>query len=136
MKYCTRCKRNLPDDNFYKLKTGKRQFSYCKECNSERSKIIYQNNKEYYSIKAKKQDIKYREEVRALLIKYKNVPCADCGNKYPIECMDFDHLPEFNKSFTISHSRKSIKLIEEEIKKCEVVCSNCHRIRTSKRRLK
>lgn len=60
-------------------------------------------------------------------------PCKDCGVKYPTECMDFDHLE--NKEFGIGdHSVKDIEKILAEIAKCEVVCANCHRIRTKKRR--
>lgn len=61
----------------------------------------------------------------------KDKPCTDCGKIYHHSVMDFDHLPQFQKLFPISkwrqHSRKQIK---EEIAKCEVVCSNCHRART------
>jgi hypothetical protein len=49
--------------------------------------------------------------------------------------MDFDHISD-NKSFTISDGsvNQSIERLITEIKKCEVVCANCHRIRTHKRR--
>ena len=40
-----------------------------------------------------------------------------------------------DKSFEIStNSGKSLEDIKKEIEKCEIVCSNCHRIRTHKRR--
>jgi hypothetical protein len=56
--------------------------------------------------------------------------CADCGNKNPI-VLDFDHLKD--KKYNISrmiHDGFSWKAILKEIEKCEVVCANCHRIRT------
>ena len=81
--------------------------------------------------------VKYTRTVekRAKIEKIKSVPCLDCGNSYPPEAMDFDHV-RGTKKFNIStaHS-KSWRVIEEEIAKCEVVCANCHRVRT-RRRLK
>jgi hypothetical protein len=63
-------------------------------------------------------------------------PCVDCGNSNPV-VLDFDHLPEFEKNFDIGRavgsSGRSWESIHAEIKKCDVVCSNCHRIRTSSR---
>jgi hypothetical protein len=59
--------------------------------------------------------------------------CADCGYAKHPKALDFDHLKD--KSFTISSNRemKPMKAILAEIEKCEVVCSNCHRIRTHNR---
>lgn len=70
----------------------------------------------------------------------KKRPCADCKQLFPTPCMDFDHLPGHKKRFTISqfvrengHLENAKALLEAEIAKCQVVCSNCHRIRTSRR---
>lgn len=73
--------------------------------------------------------------VRELLTALKENPCADCGGSFPAECMDFDHLPQYEKRFVISQG-KSMPLEEllNEIAKCDLVCANCHRIRTNKRR--
>ena len=58
--------------------------------------------------------------------------CVDCKEKYPHFMLDFDHLPEFEKLgsptqiiATYSSARALV-----EVAKCEVVCANCHRIRT------
>ena len=56
--------------------------------------------------------------------------CVDCGERNPI-VLDFDHLKD--KKYNISrmiHDGHSWASIKKEIKKCEVVCANCHRIRT------
>ena len=64
----------------------------------------------------------------------KNKPCKDCGKSYPPCAMDFDHT-ENNKvkkiNIFLTNCNKA-KLIEE-VNKCEIVCSNCHRIRTHNR---
>jgi formate-dependent nitrite reductase cytochrome c552 subunit len=60
--------------------------------------------------------------------------CADCGyNKYS-EALDFDHLPGSIKVKAVSLLiMGSLKRVFEEIDKCEVVCANCHRHRTTVR---
>lgn len=64
----------------------------------------------------------------------KNRPCTDCNRMYPHYVMDFDHLPQFEKLFTIgSGSDHTIAELETEIAKCDVVCANCHRTRTWRR---
>jgi len=67
--------------------------------------------------------------------------CKDCGNKFPEypQVLDFDHLDSNNKKAAISSMLQfgnSLQLIIDEIAKCELVCANCHRIRTFKRRHK
>ena len=55
--------------------------------------------------------------------------CNSCVEKDP-SCLDFHHLNPKDKEFSIAvatNSGFSIKRIIEEIKKCVVVCSNCHR---------
>ena len=79
-----------------------------------------------------------RKKILEYIQKYKqNTPCTDCKEDYPYYMKDFDHLG--NKSFTISafstHT-ESLDRIKAEIEKCEVVCANCHRIRTYSRKLK
>jgi hypothetical protein len=59
--------------------------------------------------------------------------CVDCGENNHI-VLDFDHLS--NKKYNVSrmiHDGFSWAAIKKEISKCEVVCSNCHRIRTHNR---
>jgi hypothetical protein len=63
--------------------------------------------------------------------------CADCGYKKHPRALDFDHRPGEVKLFTIgNHMDSAWKKIEAEIAKCDVVCANCHRIRTFNRGLK
>jgi len=63
-------------------------------------------------------------------------PCIDCGINYPYYVMDFDHVRGQKHANVMELvSTLSKKKIDEEIAKCEIVCSNCHRIRTHVRRM-
>ena len=63
----------------------------------------------------------------------KDKPCVDCGGKFPPECMDFDHV-RGEKLFSVMMRLTASKVrLETEIAKCDLVCANCHRIRTKKR---
>ena len=65
----------------------------------------------------------------------KSSPCTDCGNVFPPECMDWDHVPERGpKLFGLAQFwGRSPEEIASELAKCDLVCSNCHRIRTTTR---
>lgn len=77
---------------------------------------------------------RYRESLRSKLRELKDGPCADCGHKYPWYCMQFDHInddKEANVSMLVNQGYMT-KLLAE-VAKCELVCANCHAIRTYKR---
>jgi L-lysine 2,3-aminomutase len=82
----------------------------------------------------KKLDHAKKQEYKRKLAELKEkAGCKDCGVKNHI-VLDFDHLKD--KKYNISrmiHDGFSWKAILKEIEKCEVVCSNCHRIRTHNR---
>jgi len=60
--------------------------------------------------------------------------CADCGYAAHPAALEFDHLPGVGKVQNIAAMPcNSWAAIEAEIAKCEVVCANCHRIRTAER---
>ena len=88
-------------------------------------------------VKKRKQELQKIRAARILLF-LRNFKaekgCFDCGIKNPI-VLDFDHRDPKEKKFTISDLARvgwSLKFLNEEIKKCDVVCANCHRIRTAK----
>lgn len=59
--------------------------------------------------------------------------CADCGYRLHGEALEFDHLE--NKKHEISAIRgNKWEDVLAEIAKCDVVCANCHRVRTVRRR--
>lgn len=61
--------------------------------------------------------------------------CVDCGYNAHASALDFDHLPGVEKLFNLgTPSARSLDVIKAEMAKCEVVCANCHRVRTATRR--
>jgi len=76
-----------------------------------------------------------RARLASFVDEFKTKPCHDCGNRFPTECMDFDHArgKKLGDVSAMVLKTKPIALIKAEIEKCEVVCANCHRIRTSRR---
>ena len=79
-----------------------------------------------------------RERARrglAFVSQLKAQPCADCGGTFPPECMDFDHRPGVMKVDRVGHMHtRTLDKVLAEIAKCDLVCANCHRIRTKTRR--
>lgn len=66
-------------------------------------------------------------------------PCMDCGYYFDTVCMDFDHRNPAVKLFTISQGVNkcvTLEVLEEELDKCDLVCANCHRLRTQAQREK
>lgn len=90
----------------------------------------YYLNKEKYLLKNKLRREKLREYVKQLK---SEAACKDCNTNYPYYVMDFDHLGD--KQYLIGKlvNAGNKRALEAEIKKCEIVCANCHRIRSHSR---
>ena len=111
--------------------------TYCIVCSRVYQREHYKRNAEKYRARAAARNVQHRGMVRRIVQEAKARPCADCGRRYPPWVMDFDHVDPANKLFTIGRDgwyRKGLIDIRREIAKCEVVCSNCHRTRTHRRR--
>jgi hypothetical protein len=67
---------------------------------------------------------------RRLIIEAKSKPCADCGKSYHYCVMDFDHVRGEKTGSIAKMAMQSHKILLDEIAKCDVVCANCHRLRT------
>jgi hypothetical protein len=84
---------------------------------------------------------KRRQEIKQALIRYKGSRCLDCAGEFPDVCYDFDHRDVEDKKYAVSTflanlAAQSISIevaverAKSEVDKCDLVCSNCHRIRT------
>lgn len=137
MKICGVCKLEKLESEFATKKTGKSGHItlqwQCKSCHSLYRKEHYQQNKTKYLKKARTWGNAKKASTREFLLKYyKAHPCTDCGESNPV-VLEFDHV-NGTKVNNVSemHGHSTTKLLKE-IEKCEVVCANCHRIRTANR---
>lgn len=91
----------------------------------------YEANREVYRNKNRRK----KELLRNIMREQKSKPCADCGGEFPFYVMDFDHREGEAKTAHVSRlvQRMNLQRLLDEIAKCDVVCSNCHRIRTYQR---
>ena len=155
MKRCSDCKKLMDESCFSKDKNRKDGLSYiCRLCQSKRQKeyrqsnreILKQKSKDYYKLNKVQILVKTRERNRQYLpIKYlkqtrvlhnlKVNGCAICGyynrdnsNDY-VGALDFHHVNPGDKKFQITTrtlGNKTERLVDE-INKCILLCSNCHR---------
>lgn len=92
----------------------------------------YEANAERYKQQARERT----DRLKRLSQEARNVPCVDCGVRYPWYVMDFDHLPTETKVAGVQqliHAGVAEWKILAEMAKCEIVCANCHRVRTMQR---
>lgn len=100
----------------------------CKQC-----RIVYGRLPDQRIARAANLGVYARKRME-LVNTLKERPCLDCGKTFPTACMDFDHVRGTKRLHISALQNRSLTLLLEELEKCELVCSNCHRIRTSMRR--
>jgi hypothetical protein len=113
MKLCKYCNKYYSESDFGVARTiGKKTYRRlkCRFCYAKTKKLLV-------------------EKYQKILDNYKTEKgCIKCGNK-DYRVLDFHHTSK--KDFTIGTARYNhfgIERVEKEIKKCVVVCANCHRI--------
>lgn len=72
----------------------------------------------------------FRRRIKIALVVAFGNKCQICGNSFPNSIYEFHHLVPKEKKFSagsdgITHSKKDFA---EEMKKCIMVCANCHRL--------
>ncbi len=123
MKKCGKCGKIKDEEFFNKKGRDKELSSYCKECNKANLKAHYRDNLDRYL----KKNERRRSDIRDYLIS-KKVKCSHCEQSH-VACLDFHHEREKDRDLSlVINAGWSFKRIDEELKKCIVLCSNCHRI--------
>lgn len=101
------CKVHGPTDYF--LPSNRGEGWRCKRCASEAVK-------------------KARAKRKAMLVGLAGGACVKCGYNRAVSALDFHHVDPVTKSFSLSHPNcKKLSAAIAEIKKCVLVCANCHR---------
>lgn len=144
-KICPKCKIEKPLSEFYEdnsRKLGVR--CYCKLCIIEIRKIKYQKNpkryKEYvrnYNLKNRKKLKEKRNKLRNRKRKYihdykSQKVCEICGEDDPI-VLAFHHINPNDKKYVMDDLIRErtcfetfLKRFDEEVRKCKILCANCH----------
>jgi hypothetical protein len=124
LKYCYKCTKNKDINDFAistKRKDGRQ--SLCKACKKSYDKIYFKINHKAQYNRNKQNTINNR----ILVNSYKVNGCKYCNEK-DVCCLDFHHRNSKDKILEVSNMLLySAKKIIAEIKKCDVVCANCHR---------
>ena len=130
MKICLKCNQEKKLDNFPKRTKSKDGYnSNCKMCQNEQSKQDYyrtSGERNKYLIGRRRKLAQERNE----LITSMELKCKVCGFDHPA-ALDFHHRDPEDKLRDISvlkWSGCSNETFIREIEKCDVLCSNCHRI--------
>lgn len=100
-------------------------------------RIISEKSKERDRIRRRKE----YDRGQAILRRYKKIKgCACCGYRAFSVALHFDHIIPRDKKFLVAtkahylcygKNTKSNKKIREEVFKCQILCANCHAIRTN-----
>lgn len=109
-KLCRRCGTTKHNSDFYRRRKGADLSPYCKSCT---------NN----------QTVERQQSLKQELIDYKGGRCERCGYCSCPAALEFHHADPTQKDFTIAHLKQTSfnNKIKQELDKCILLCSNCHR---------
>lgn len=132
MKRCRTCDTFRSLSSFNKRSTSKDGLQdRCRIC----SKKWYEENKKAHKANSKKNSKSRRESLRRQMLEFlKGKKCSDCGEQ-DIITFEFDHVrgnKEADVSTLLADGCRWSRVLNE-IKKCEIVCANCHRKRSAKK---
>jgi len=115
-KTCSNCKKekDIKNDFFTRKRRSDSSqrvpISWCKSC-------------------LKEQTRNRQRRLKIAAVKYLGGKCLDCGYSGNPAAFDFHHRDPNQKETGFGSSVSSIEKIKPELDKCDLLCSNCHRIR-------
>ena len=108
-KFCSKCNEVKSVQEFYFNKTKNLYGQFCKKCHND------------YSMSRQKN-------VKKQAVEYKGNKCQICLYDKCINALEFHHRDPSEKEFTIAELKNSsFNKLKNELDKCLLVCSNCHR---------
>ncbi len=125
LRACGKCGRFKPEQQFGRHSANGRQW-WCKKCFRE----YFRDRGQLHRDQVKEGITRRRREGYQLVDRYRLGGCCDCGED-ELLVLEFDHLR--TKTANISDMVRGAaapERVRAEIEGCEVVCVNCHRIRT------
>jgi hypothetical protein len=131
VKLCRRCGRLTRLSDFHR-RGSKGTQAWCKTCRQEYDHA-YHLRTQALRLEQKRRR---RQELNEWYRQLKSAkPCADCGGSFHHAAMQWDHLPGTEKVAEVStlFRRGRMKAFRRELAKCELVCANCHAVRSFER---
>ncbi len=116
--------------------SANRRRGTCRACKSEQQKKWYAKHKETHVANARINRERAIAEARRFVWDYLSThPCVHCGESNPV-VLEFDHIRGKKRMHVSEMVRRGhgLESIAEELAKCQVLCANCHRIKTSNER--
>lgn len=131
---CTTCGASDQEKVFGKSGMKRRQ---CRECINKYAREYFRRNPSKFVQKSRISKTRQRDRLRRLVLEVKTGrACLDCQIILPHYVLDFDHRDGTVKMGNIADlvgKGVTDKVLLDEIAKCDVVCANCHRVRTYNR---
>ena len=135
-KRCSNCKQIKPLTDFgFKNRAEELLQPWCRMCERIYKQAWYLRNRERHIANVAVNKRRVRSATHSRVLAYlRDHPCVDCGEGNLL-VLDFDHIR--SKRWSISYMVSCgfpWATIVDEIKRCEVRCANCHRIKTARER--
>jgi hypothetical protein len=130
-KICGKCRRRKRIEEFHRRGRGRQ--TWCKACRRIYDVHYHKRTRPVRLAQKRKQHARHIAWFRGLKA---GKPCADCGGVFHPAAMSWDHLPGSGKTNDVSSlvGRHNRAAVLAEIAKCELVCANCHAVRSFERR--
>jgi hypothetical protein len=132
-KTCTKCGEEKSVEEFrFSNKAANKRASWCKPCFAAHEKRAYESPERKKAILESNQTRSVRNR-RFLWDFLSSHPCKVCGEPDPV-VLEFNHLDPTKKTMAVTDMASGsygVTRLKEEIEKCEVMCSNCHRRHTA-----
>lgn len=127
---CSKCGVEQPLSQFHRR--AERHQLWCKACRRAWDSLYHATTRE----RRKTQRAERHQRLVARMRELKSRPCLDCEGNFHPAAMTFDHRPGTEKVGDLASlaGRGLTGLFEQELAKCDVVCANCHAVRTFRRR--
>jgi hypothetical protein len=135
---CTVCKQETKEESLAVSPRTNKRVKVCEPCwikhyaNLSKPRVHHQaKQRAKDKLSRDKQVNRNRQYIAGVL---KNTKCMDCGYSNWI-ALEFDHREPESKIDAVTKMAGdgiSLARLTEEIEKCDVVCANCHAIRTAK----
>lgn len=138
MKTCKTCKENKSVSDFATNNTKPDGLNWqCRTCQSAYFKEYYKNNKKKHVSRVRVVNERTRQKLHEFLAAYfENNPCVECGEDN-ILVLEIDHInnkSKNGKAFSMGEARRngiSLRKVKKELERCQVLCANCHRVKTA-----